>query len=268
MSVQKILVTGAGSGLGKGAALGLARAGQRVIATTEAEAQHEALAREAKAANVALVIDRLNLLDPDDHSRIHALYGEEVDILVNNAAIGQTGPIAEVPVELVRRVFDVNVFGTLELTQLFANSFARRGHGKIFFVSSIVGFSTFPFLAPYVASKHALEAIAQIMRQEMQPLGVQVATINPGPFQTGFNDRMIETMKGWYRPGSNFTPEKLIDEVRNLFAAQGFQLDPQDMIDFMVDLIPRAHHKFRNVFPEDFVSPGKKYQSEVWEWEV
>ncbi|WP_140849542.1 SDR family oxidoreductase [Paracoccus sp. FO-3] len=268
MNFKTILITGAGSGIGRGAAFGLAKAGHRVIATVESEEQLTALLAESYEKKVNLEVRKLNILDAHDREESHRLYGEDTDILVSNAAIGQTGPVAEVPVDLIRRVFDVNVFGTLELAQLFAKTFAKRRRGKLMFVSSIVGYSTFPFLAPYVASKHALEAITQIMRAEMETLNVQVATINPGPFQTGFNDRMIESMNTWYKPDSNFTPEESINIVRGLFSEDGFQLDPNDMVRYMVELIPQDHHKFRNVYPESFVEEGKKYQKGVWEQTV
>lgn len=266
--MKTILITGAGSGLGKGAAIGLAKAGHAVVAAVEDLAQTEGLEAAKRADKVEFDVIKLNILDQADIEAAHRTYGDRIDILVNNAAIGQTGPIAEIPIDLVRKVFDVNVFGTIALAQAFAKSFAKKRRGKIFFVSSIVGFSTFPFLAPYIASKHALEAVAQIMREEMQPLGVQIATINPGPYRTGFNDRMIETMNKWYVPGRNFTPEKPIQEIRDLFSGRDLQLNPQEMIDFMVKLIPQEHHKFRNVFPEIFVTEGKKYQESLWTAEV
>ena len=190
-------------------------------------------------------------------------YADKVDIVVLNAATGQTGPIAEIPVDRVRQVFEVNVFGTLELAQAFAHVFANKGRGKIIFTSSIVGFSTFPYLAPYCASKHALEAIVQLMREEMEGTGVQIATINPGPFRTGFNDRMYDTLDQWYEPTKNFTPEQPIRDVQNLFAGDKLQLDPQDMIDFMIETVPQDEHKFRNVFPERFIGDVKKYQESI-----
>lgn len=262
---KTILVTGAGSGLGHGTALGLANKRHKVIATVENWPQASRLMEDAKNAGVDLLVEKLNYLNPDDHETVLRKYGEQVDILCLNAATGETGPIAEVPIDRVRRVFEVNVFITLELAQRFAAIFAKRGHGKIIFTSSIAGFTTFPFLAPYVASKHALEAIAQLMREEMQGTGVQIATINPGPFRTGFNDRMYDTLDQWYQPAKNFTPEQPVRDVQNLFAGDKLQLDPRDMIDFMIEIIPQDEHKFRNVFPERFIDDVKNYQDSIWE---
>ena len=265
---KTILITGAGSGLGKGTALGLAKNGHTVIATVQIWPQVSDLVAAAEADGVRLEVTKLDLLNQDDREAVFRKYADRLDILVNNAATGETGPIAEIPVDRVRREFDVNVFSTLAFAQPFARLFAEKGRGKIIFTSSIAGFTTFPFLGPYVASKHALEAIAQMMQQEMEGTGVQIATINPGPFRTGFNDRMYDTLDQWYDPDTSFTAEQPIRDAQALFAGDQLQLDPQDMIDFMVEVIPQAHHKFRNVFPERFVEDVKRYQANLWTKEV
>ena len=265
---KTILITGAGSGLGKGTALGLAKNGHTVIATVQIWPQVSGLMEAAEEDGVRLEVTKLDLLNQDDREAVFRKYADRLDILVNNAATGETGPIAEIPVDRVRREFDVNVFSTLAFAQPFARLFAEKGRGKIIFTSSIAGFTTFPFLGPYVASKHALEAIAQMMQQEMEGTGVQIATINPGPFRTGFNDRMYDTLDQWYDPDTSFTAEQPIRDAQALFAGDRLQLDPQDMIDFMVEVIPQAHHKFRNVFPERFVEDVKRYQASLWTKEV
>jgi len=265
---KTILITGTGSGLGKGTALGLAKKGHTVIATCENWPQVSEVMEAAKAAGVEMEVTKLDYLNKADHETVIRKYADKVDIFVPNAATGQTGPVAEIPVDRIRQVFEVNVFNTLELAQAFAKVFAAKQTGKIFFTSSIVGFSTFPYLAPYVASKHALEAIVQLMREEMEGTGVTIATINPGPFRTGFNDRMYDTLDQWYEPEKNFSPEKPIRDVQGLFAGDELQLDPQGMIDFMVETIPQENHKFRNVYPERFIEGCKEYQNSLWELRV
>ncbi len=124
---KTILITGAGSGLGHGTALGLAENGHKVIATVENWPQASILMEDAKKANVELIVEKLDYLNKDDHNNILRKYGDKVDIFCPNAATGETGPIAEIPVDRVRHVFEVNVFNTLELAQRFAGIFARRG---------------------------------------------------------------------------------------------------------------------------------------------
>ena len=262
---KAILITGAGSGFGHGVALGLAKAGHSVIATVENWPQVTRLMTDAEAAGVALTVDKLDYLDPDDLDTIVGRYADKIDILCLNAATGETGPLAEVPIDRVRRVFEVNVFRTLEAAQRFATVFVKRSRGKIVFTSSIAGFITFPYLGPYVASKHALEGVAQLLHDELKETGVQVATINPGPFRTGFNDRMYDTFDQWYDPAKHFTPEKPIRDIQQLFAGDDLQLDPKGMIDFMIETIPKDEHRFRNVYPEAAIEDVKTYQSRLWE---
>ncbi|MCG8602013.1 MAG: SDR family NAD(P)-dependent oxidoreductase, partial [Verrucomicrobiales bacterium] len=166
------------------------------------------------------------------------------------------------------RVFEVNVFRTLELIQGFAKAFVARGHGKIIPTSSIAGFFTFDYLAPYCASKHALEAVMQTLYNELKGTGVQVATINPGPFRTGFNDRMYDTLDQWYDPETNFTEEKPIRDVQQLFAGPDLQLDPESMIEFMIEKIPADQHPFRNVHPVGAIEDTNAYQKSIYEWET
>jgi short-subunit dehydrogenase len=263
--MKTILITGAGSGLAEGAALALAQEGHRVIATVEIWPQVTALKEKARSKGVKLTVEKLDITDARDRDTIFQLYGHDVDIVVANAAIGETGPVAEIPVDRIRKVFETNVFSTLEFVQPYAKVFVDKGQGKIVLVSSVAGLSTFAYLAPYVASKHALEAIAQLLHDELEPLGVKVTTINPGPFRTGFNDRMYDTLDQWYDPKTNFTPEKPIRDMQQLFAGDDLQIPPASMIKEMVRLIPLDDHLFRNVHPGSFVDEVKKYQDGLWE---
>ncbi|WP_299458775.1 SDR family oxidoreductase [uncultured Microscilla sp.] len=265
---KTILITGAGSGLGKGTALGLAKNGHQVIATVENWPQVSQLKEDAKKAGVQLIIEKMEYTNENDQNTVLHKYGEQVDVFVANAAIGETGPAAEIPLERYRQVFEINVFRTLELSQKFAALFAKQGSGKIVVVSSTAGLRPYPFLAPYTASKHAIEAIFQLMQLELKPLGVQVAIINPGPYNTGFNDRMYDTVDQWFEPGKNFTPEKPLRDMQAMFADPNFQFPPQGMIDVMVDVIPQDTHNFRTVFPAEFGEDAKKYQEDLWDLTV
>lgn len=262
---KRILITGAGSGLGKGAALGLAKNGHNVIAGVQIWPQVTALREEAAQDGIALTVIKLDILSETDRRNAHRY---DIDILVNNAGIGETGPIAEIPLDLVRSVFEVNVFGSLEFTQPFARKFVERGKGKIVFLSSMAGLSTYSFLCSYNASKHALEAIAQCMKAELKEFGVQVCTINPGPYRTGFNDRMYDSVDQWYDPKQNFTREKPIRDIQDQLAGDEGQFDPQEMIDLMVEIIPADHHKFRTMLPEATAEWCKDYQKRIWEEEI
>lgn len=110
----------------------------------------------------------------------------------------------------------------------------------------------------YNASKHALKAIVQSLRDELTPMGLTVATINPGPYDTGFNDRMYETYSQWFNEDIHFTPLKNIEAAAKEMAEN--QFDPKEMIDKMVEVIPQKIHDFRTILPNDFIKMYKEYQ--------
>ena len=245
-----------------------AERGYRLALTARKLADLEALQAELAPMSPAICIRELDVRDYQRVSEVITECAEELgglDIVVANAAIGETGPLAEIPADRVRRVFETNVFSTLEFVQPYAREFVERGKGKIVLTSSIAGFTTFPYLGPYVASKHALEGMAQLLYEELAPLGVKVATINPGPFRTGFNDRMYNTLDQWYDPDACFTPEKPIRSVQQQFAGDDLQQDPAAMIDEMARLIPLDEHRFRNVYPDSFEASAKEYQEGLWD---
>jgi short-subunit dehydrogenase len=246
---RTILITGAGSGFGEGTAIGLAKQGHNVIAAAESWPQVTALRHKVESLKVSgLRIEKLDLLDP--HDVAHAV-SWEFDVLVNNAGIGEGGPISEIPLDLVRRNFEVNVFAPLGLTQGVVKSWVRsKTKGKIVFVSSALGVISPPMVGAYSATKHAVQAIAEAMQDELRPFGIQVQTINPGPFLTGFNETMVEAAYRWVDDVATFTPRAMVKEVTDgLLAKPEGRLDPNDMITRMIELIPAEEGPFRNIFP-------------------
>src|SRR3984885_13669126 len=149
---KTILLTGAGSGFGEGTAIGLARQGHDVIAAAQSWPQVTALRKEVDSLKLSgLRVEKLDLLDPYDVARAVSW---EFDVLVNNAGIGEGGPISEIPVDLVRHNFEVNVFAALDFTQRVVRNWVATGiHGKVVFVSSAVGLLTIPPIPAYAASK-------------------------------------------------------------------------------------------------------------------
>ena len=146
---KRILITGAGSGFGRGAALELARRGHQVIAGVQIAPQVTELMQEAADAGLELTAMVLDITDERDRQ---AAFANEIDVLVNNAGIMETGPVAEIPMDLVRRNYETNVFGTLAMCQGFAPQMVRRGSGKIINVTSMGGLITVPFAAIYTST--------------------------------------------------------------------------------------------------------------------
>jgi NAD(P)-dependent dehydrogenase (short-subunit alcohol dehydrogenase family) len=261
---KTILITGAGSGFGEAAALGLARRGHTVIATAQISPQVAALRR--KAAELDLNRLRVEKLDLFDRYDVALAQTWDVDVLWNNAGLGESGPVSEIPVDLVRHNYEVNVFKPLELTQGFIQKWvAARKKAKIVFTSSMGGLFTPAGWGVYVSTKHALESIAEAMQQEMAPFGIKVQTINPGAYLTGYNETMADTAFRWLDDGRNFTKrEALRKTFDDLLAQPSGHLDPQEMIDRMIEIVPADTGKFRNVCPQFVEDMLKKSQAEAW----
>ena len=200
---KTILITGAGSGIGLDTAWALAARGHPVIATTFDEAQAASLRAQALSRGVSLRAFKLDITSATDRQQILTL---EVDVLINNAGIGESGSLAEVDVDRIRKVFEVNVFATLELTQLALRGMIARQRGTVLFVSSIAGRVPMPFLMPYSMSKFALSAAGAGLRAELKQLrcNVHAALIEPGAIHTGFNQAMTDRKYAWMGPKSYF----------------------------------------------------------------
>lgn len=177
-----VLVTGASTGIGLATAQLLAREGYAVFAGVRNA--NDARKLEGLHGEIRAV-----LLDVQNNDAIkQALQtvsesGVALHGVVNNAGIAVAGPLEYLPLEDFRRQFDVNVFGALAVTQA-ALPLLRKTRGRIVFMSSISGQIAPPFVGAYAASKFALEAMADAMRVELSPFGINVSVIQPGNVRT------------------------------------------------------------------------------------
>jgi NAD(P)-dependent dehydrogenase (short-subunit alcohol dehydrogenase family) len=170
--MRTALVTGASSGIGAACALRLASGGWRVFAGVRREG-------DAPRATEEVVLD---VTDAEQVQTAAERIGG-LDALVNNAGIAISMPLEFIPLDELRRQLEVNVIGQVAVTQAFIPHL-RRSRGRIVFVSSIAGKSALPFLGPYAASKHALEALADALRIELRPFGIAVSLVEPGTIRT------------------------------------------------------------------------------------
>lgn len=198
---MKILITGARGGIGLEAALQLAERKHEVIATVHSDDSVAIVQSAAQARGIELTVEKLNILNAKDRERALA---HDVDVLVNNAAIGESGPLIEVPIDRLRKNFETNVFATIELSQQFARKMLTRDNGKIIFVGSLAGRLAMPFMGPYVMTKFALEGAIDALRIELRPLGIKVCLIEPGAYATGFNEKMHARKYEWLDDSSAY----------------------------------------------------------------
>lgn len=253
--MRRVLITGSGTGFGYEVAMRLAEKGFDVIAAVEIWAQVQTLKRQAADRGVRLQVEKLDVTDAGDRRK--ALQWE-VEILVNNAGVGEGGATVDIPAANMRRQFEINVIGPLLLTQGIAKQMAQRGQGRIVWVSSREGLNVNPFTGLYAASKHAVEAIAETMANELQEFGVEVATVNPGPFLTGFNDRMFQTWTGWEDDPS----QRLFDYARLAFPRA--QFDPEPVYATMTAVAAGEIDSYRNLEPASMVEETKRLIEAPW----
>ena len=253
--MKKLLITGAGTGFGHEVAMRLSEKGFEVIAAVEIYAQVQTLKRQAAARGVSLQVEKLDVTDAGDRRKALAW---NVEILVNNAGILEGGSVVDIPALNMRREFEVNVIGPLLLTQGIAKQMVKRGQGRIVWVSSREGLNTNPFTGIYSASKHAVEAIAETMSLELQEFGIEVATINPGPFLTGFNDRGFETWRSWEDDAS----ERLFDYSKLAFPRA--QFDPEPVYATMTAVAAGEIDSYRNLEPKSMLDETKRLIDAPW----
>jgi NAD(P)-dependent dehydrogenase (short-subunit alcohol dehydrogenase family) len=257
--MNTVLITGAGTGFGHEVAMRMAEKGFDVIAAVEIYAQVQTLKRQAAKRGVTLQVEKLDVTDDGDRRKALAW---NVEILVNNAGVLEGGSVVDIPALNIRREFEVNVIGPLLLTQGIAKQMVRRGKGRIVWVSSREGLNVNPFTGIYSASKHAVEAIAETMSLELQEFGIEVATINPGPFLTGFNDRGFETWRSWVDEAS----ERLYDYSKLAFPRG--QFDPEPVYATMTAVAAGEIDTYRNLEPTSMIAETKSNVEAPWNRKV
>lgn len=202
--MKTILITGCGSGLGYTASFALAKRGHFVYATTHTYEQAKKINNLNKKWNLPLYSFKLDILCTEDRLLIKNL---DIDVLINNAAIGDSGSVCEVPIDKFRETFETNVFSTLELTQLALQRMITKKSGRIIFISSLAGISPVSFLSPYSSTKFTLECIASCLNKELKSLkkvNIPIILIEPGAYATGFNQKNISKQFVWMDKSSYF----------------------------------------------------------------
>jgi NAD(P)-dependent dehydrogenase (short-subunit alcohol dehydrogenase family) len=188
-SKQTVFITGATDGLGKAAALLLARSGYLVFAAGRSAEKREALNRIAEEERLPLHTIEMDVCDQTSIQIAVELVLEKsggIDVLINNAGVGYMAVVEELRMSDFRQQFETNVFGVLSVTQKVLPHMRQRRSGRILMMSSAAGLVTPPTYGAYSSSKHALEGLSNALRLEMSPFGVHVILIEPGYIMTNF----------------------------------------------------------------------------------
>ncbi|MTD54635.1 SDR family NAD(P)-dependent oxidoreductase [Amycolatopsis pithecellobii] len=219
-----VVVTGAGRGLGKAIALGLAQRGAKIAVLTREKDQTEEIAAELEAiigpdGTLALCTD----VSDEDQVREAAAAVEKrwgrVDGLVNNAAVmPPMTPVVDLELDLVRQVFDVNLVACFSTTKHFAPIMVRSGGGRIVYISSMIGVQANPGQSVYGAAKAGLTLLSNVVHREMADQGIRTVALAPGltdtpGMRTIASDEYIERVSSSYPGGRVGQPEDVVPFV-------------------------------------------------------
>lgn len=253
--MANVLITGARRGIGIDVARRLAARGHRVYATVHSVASIAPTLAALGPQTGRVLVEKLDILDAQD--RAHAA-GWEIDVLINNAAVGESGPLLEIDLDRVRRVFETNVYATLALTQGVVRSMIERNRskqrGRVIFVGSMAGLIPAPFLAPYAATKFALEGLAFALRAELRPFGISVSMINAGAYDTGFNQENVERKYHWLGADSLYR-----DHLQSIHKAE------RDVV-LKYQVANTASIARKIVHAADARWPCRRYAAPWWQW--
>lgn len=229
---MKILITGAGSGIGFLSALVLAKRGHKVYLTCHKEKEVKVIKQKLKSKKNIEVLK----LDATDEADIKKVLSLNIDVLYSNAAMAYSGSILEADMNKVEECFDVNVISNFKLVKLILRQMVDKNKGRIILTSSIAGIISVPFLGIYSATKASITMIGKALQKELSLIGtnVKVAIIEPGLYHTGFNQVLIDSK---YDNGKYFRDIK--NELYNIEHAL-FKLGEKKELDSIVVKVVRA----------------------------
>jgi NADP-dependent 3-hydroxy acid dehydrogenase YdfG len=244
-----VLVTGASSGIGRATAIEFARRGHRVFAAAR---------REEVLADLAATTPNIQAvgLDVTDEGSVRRAWakieastgGAGVHVLVNNAGFALAGPVEILTDADVRRQFDTNVFGLLTMTRTVLPAMRARRSGRIINISSLVGRTTFPDMGVYGATKYAVEALSDALRQEVAGFGIKVVLVEPGFAATNLGG----AADGHGEAGREIPDayaEMVADGAKYLAAQIAKGIAPEQIAAVIVNAAGHPHPRARYVVP-------------------
>lgn len=249
--MKTAVVTGVSTGIGRGIAAVLAKNGWRVYGSVRKPEDAQAFEAAVGANAKALLFDVTDQRAMRDAADVlgRELGGEGLDALVNNAGIAVGGPLETLPIDDLRRQFEVNVFGLMAATQAFLPLLGaarpRRKPGRIINISSVGGKFTFPFFGPYAASKHAVESLSDALRRELMVHGIDVIVIEPGAIRTPIWDKGRDRDQSPFVGSAYETPLRNILERTRALEAGG--LLPEDVGRLALSILNSARPKTRYI---------------------
>ncbi len=238
-----ILITGATSGIGKITAKYLSQKGFKVYGTSRKLPEDQT---DPKQNNLHFELIQLDLNNIETiKTAVNFIIEKEgkIDVLINNAGNGITGPVEETPTAEIRKAFETNLFGIIELIQLVIPHMRNQGNGFIINITSIGGYMGLPFRGIYCSIKAALEILTETIRMEVKKFGIRVTNIAPGDFDTNIASGRYHTPFYTNSPYKEVYQKNV--ELMDYHVDKGS--DPIEMARFIHRIIlksnPKIHYK-------------------------
>lgn len=187
------LITGSSTGFGRSLTEAVLQKGDRVVATARKPEQLGDLIEQYPEAAKAVPLDVTNLQEVGNAVKAAVDAFGRIDVLVNNAGYGSMGAIEEQSDEAIKRQFDTNLFGAINMIRAVLPTMREQRSGHILNISSVGGVVSMAGGGIYSSTKFALEAVSEALAQEVAPLGIKVTIIEPGAFRTDFSGRSLAT---------------------------------------------------------------------------
>lgn len=257
-----ILITGTSSGFGKLTALTLANAGHQVIATMRnISTKNKEVATELTANPNIDVVE----MDLENDQSVESTFGAviqkygHIDVLVNNAGLSIGGFFEAHSMEQIKLLFDTNVYGVFRTYKAILPSMRARKSGLIINISSGLGLFSLPGITPYSATKFAVEAFTEGVREEVRPFGIENVSIQCGAYPTGI---MLKGAVHQMDPGiteiyNATSPTDPSEKIKILLSKmEEFKMDPQNIADAVLELVNMEVGTRPDQFPVDAVAQG------------
>ncbi|XP_030051156.1 retinol dehydrogenase 8 [Microcaecilia unicolor] len=250
---KTVLVTGCSSGIGLKIAVRLAKDPQRryqVIATMRDLRKKGSLEEAAgDCMGSTLMVAQLDVCSDESVTRcLTAIPHCRVDVVVNNAGVGQIGPIESLTIDDMKKVFETNFFGTVRVIKAVLPDMKRKRSGHIVVISSVMGLQGVMFNDVYAASKFAIEGFCESLAVQLLQFNIFVSMVEPGPVNTGFEVKLMEEVSWSDFPGTDTETlrcfkETYLPAAREIFATIG--QSPETVAKVTADLISMERPDFR-----------------------
>lgn len=262
---KRVLITGASSGFGADTVKALAQKGHTVYATMRGVTgknadKAAALSSWAEAGGHGVHVLELDVTDQAsvDRAVSEAIEGGGIDVVINNAGVGNWGIDEGYSVEQAQQLFNVNLFGAMRVTRAALPHLREAGKGLIVYVGSGLGRIVFPFVSIYAASKFALEGYAESASHELAPHGIQTVIVEPGAYGTSFLTNTMQPADdklGSYGPVDGMF--KAFNQGFEEMAKAGMIGDPSEVVAVLVEEVerPAGDRPLRRVVGKD-IAPG------------